>query len=58
MFFNITRHERKASFRMFFGKVRASKRKLEINDPKLPKTRKVSSHYEEGETLVEFCIYS
>ena len=43
-----------ASFRMFFVKVRASKRKLEINDPKLPKKIKVSSHYEEGEVLVEF----
>ena len=38
-------------FRMFFGKVRASKRKLEINDRKLPKKRKV---YEEGEVPAEF----
>ena len=30
-----------ASFRMFFGKVRASKRELDIDDPKLPKKRKV-----------------
>ena len=38
MFFIITRHEReRASFRMFFEKIRASKRKLEINDPKIPK---------------------
>ena len=28
------------SFRMFFEKVRAPKRKLEINDPKLPKKKK------------------
>ena len=39
---------------MFFEKVRASKRKLEINDLKLPKERKSSSHYEEGEAPVEF----
>ena len=37
MFFIIIRHEReKANFRMFFKKVRTSKRKLEIDDPKLP----------------------
>ena len=42
------------SFRMFFEKVRAPKRKLEINDPKLPKKRKVSSHYEEGEAPAQF----
>ena len=30
-----------ASFRMFFKKVRASKQKLEIDDQKPPKTRKV-----------------
>ena len=29
-----------ASFRMFFEKVRMSKRKLEVNDPKLPKNEK------------------
>ena len=38
---------------MIFEKVRASKWKLEIDDPKLPKKRKVSSHYEEGEAPVE-----
>ena len=43
-----------ASFRTFFEKVRASKQKLEIDDPKPPKKRKVSSHYEEGEAPVEF----
>ena len=43
-----------ASFRMFFEKVRASKQELEIDDPKPPKKRKVSSHYEEGEAPVEF----
>ena len=31
-----------------------SKRKLEIDDPKLPKKRKVSSHYQGGEATVEF----
>ena len=43
-----------ASFRMFFKKVRASKQKLEIDDQKPLKKRKVSSHYEEGEGPVEF----
>ena len=43
-----------ASFRMFFEKVRASKQKLEIDDPKPPKKRKVSNHYEEEEAPVEF----
>ena len=38
----------KASFCMFFEKVRASKQKLEIDDPKPPKTGKVLSHYGEG----------
>ena len=42
-----------ASFRMFVKKL-VSKRKLEINDPKLPWKRKSSSHYEEGEAPVEF----
>ena len=44
----------KASFRMFFEEFRASKRKLEIDDPKATKKIKVSSHYEEGEAPVEF----
>ena len=39
---------------MFFEKVRASKQKQETNDTKLPKKRKVSSHYKEGEAPVEF----
>ena len=43
-----------ASFRMFLEKVRTSKRKLEIDDPKASKKRKVSSPYEEGEATVEF----
>ena len=43
-----------ASFRMFFEKVKASKRKLEIDNLELPSERKVSSHCEEGETSVEF----
>ena len=38
---------------MTFEKVRASKRKLEIDDPKPPK-KIVSSHYDEGEAPVEF----
>ena len=44
----------KASFRMFFERFRASKRKLEIDDPKPPKNRKFLSHYEKGEAPVEF----
>ena len=43
-----------ASFRKFFEKFRASKRKLEIDDAKPPKQRKVSNHNEEGEAPVEF----
>ena len=43
-----------ASFRMFFGKFRASKRKLEIDDPKPPKMRNVLIHYEKREAPVEF----
>ena len=39
---------------MFFEKVRASKQKLETDNTKLPKKRKVSSHYKEGEAPVEF----
>ena len=43
---------------MFFEKVWASKWKLEIDDPKPPKKRKISSHCEEGEAPVEFvCPY-
>ena len=43
-----------ASFRIFcFEKVRASKWKLEVDDPKPPKERKILSHYEEGEDPVE-----
>ena len=38
---------------MFFEKVRASKRKLEIDGLKPPKQRKVSSHCEEGEAPAE-----
>ena len=33
-----------ASFRMFFEKVKASKRKLEIDNLELPPEGKVSSH--------------
>ena len=40
-----------ASFRMFFEKFRASKRKLEIDDPKPHKKIK---YYEKGEAPVEF----
>ena len=42
-----------ASFRMFFEKLRASKRKLEIDNQKTPKNRKVLSHYAKGEAPVE-----
>ena len=37
---------------MFFEKFTASKRKLEMNDPKKTKKRKVLSSYEEGEAPV------
>ena len=43
-----------ASFRMFYKKVGASKRKLEIDDSKPPKKRKVLSYCQEGEALIEF----
>ena len=43
-----------ASLCMFFEKVKASKWKLEINDLELPSERKISIHYEEGETPLEF----
>ena len=43
-----------ASFRMFFEKLRAPKRKLEIDCPKPPKKTKVLRHYEEAEAPVEF----
>ena len=39
---------------MFFQKLTVLARKLEINDPKLPRKRKVSSHYREGEVPEEF----
>ena len=45
---------KEASFRIFFEKFRTPKRKIEIDDPKPPKKRKVLSHYEEGEAPVEF----
>ena len=44
----------KASFHMFFEKVKASKRKLEIDDLELPSESKLSSHYEDGKAPVEF----
>ena len=43
-----------AGFHMFFEKVRTSRQKLEVNDPKLPKKRKVPSCYEHGEAPAEF----
>ena len=42
-----------ANFCMFFEKCRASKQKLEIDDPKPPKKRKVLSDYEKGEAPLE-----
>ena len=36
-------------FSMFFEKVRASARKIDIDGPELPRKRKVLSRYEEGE---------
>ena len=43
-----------AGFHMFFEKVGTSTQKLEVNDPKLPKKRKVPSCYEHGEAPAEF----
>ena len=43
-----------ASFDMFFKKVRSSAQKLEVNDLKLRKKRKVRSRYEDGEAPAEF----
>ena len=43
-----------ASFHMFFEKVSASAQKLETNNPKLPRKRKVPSRYEDGEAPTEF----
>ena len=43
-----------ASFHMLFEKFRASKQKLEIDDPKPPKKRKVLSYYAIGEAPAEF----
>ena len=45
---------KEASFRTFFEKVRELAQKLEINGPKLPRKRKTSSHYEEGEVSIQF----
>ena len=45
-----------ASFRMFFEKVKASKRKLERDNLELPLERKISSHYEEGEAPIKFAF--
>ena len=54
MFFLLLGMREEASFRMFFEKFRASKRKLETDDPKPPKKRTVSSDYEKGKAPVEF----
>ena len=54
MFTSLQVMREEANFFMFFEKFRASKRKLEIDDPKPPKKRKVSSHYEKGEAHVGF----
>ena len=43
-----------ASFHMFFEKIRASAQKLETNNPKLPRKRKVPTRYEDGEAPTEF----
>ena len=43
-----------AIFHTFFEKVIASAQKLEINDPKLPRKRKVPILYEDGEVPAEF----
>ena len=52
VFYHYKAWERKLVF-VFFEKLRASKRKLEIDDPKPPKKEKVLSHYEKGEVPVE-----
>ena len=54
MCFIVTRHERGSEFSSVFEKFRASKQKLEIDDPKPPKKRKVLSHYEKGKATIEF----
>ena len=54
MFTSLQVMREEANFFMFFEKFRASKRKLEIDDPKPPKKRNVLSHYEKGETTEEF----
>ena len=43
-----------ASVRMFFEKFRASKRKLEINDPTPSKKWKFLSHYEKRKAPVDY----
>ena len=45
---------KEASFRIIFKKVRASNKKLEIDDPRPPWIEIVPSHYEEGEAPVKF----
>ena len=54
MCFIVTRHERGSEFSSVFEKFRASKQKLEIDDPKPPKKRKILSYYAIGEAPVEF----
>ena len=53
-FLSLQRMREEPSFRIFFERFRASKWKLEIDDPKPPKKRKVLRHYAEGEAPVEF----
>ena len=43
MFFIIQDSRKEASFRMIFKKVRASKQKLEIDDPRPPKKNSFES---------------
>ena len=45
---------KEVSFCTFFEKVKTSSQALDIDGPKLPRKRKVSSHNEDGETPVEF----
>ena len=54
MFSTLQGMREKASFLMFFEKVRESIQILENDDPILPRERKVSSHYELGEGPAEF----
>ena len=54
MLVNIVRDQRRSQFPSFFENVTASGQKLEDNNPKLPRKRKVPSRYDDGEAPAEF----